>query len=190
MALLAAALGQSFLIYMGLWLIGVGIAFVSAPALERPISALLFLVFVLVLTRLAKNALGHRELIMAGNYCVACSFAWLLLSMRHARFGWLEKWRRLNALMSSFSYSLYLIHFPLMLVILGALYATGRFEGIARGYSPTDARGLLAYAIVAGAVGLCAFAFAQLTERQTPRLRRFLKRSFGERLNPVTLRDS
>jgi hypothetical protein len=30
-------------------------------------------------------------------------------------------------------YNLYLIHFPLMLFILGALYATGRFDSIARG---------------------------------------------------------
>jgi hypothetical protein len=66
-----------------------------------------------------------------------------------------------------------------MLFILGALYATDRFDSIARGYLPTDVQGLITYAIAAGAVGVSAFAFAHLTERQTVRLRFFLKRRFG-----------
>lgn len=189
-AALAATLGQGFLIFMGLWCIGGSVAFISAPAFERPLLALLFFGAVLVLLRLTAATFAHGDMIIARNYAVACSFAWLLLSMRRMRFGWLERRRSFNAFMAGFSYSLYLIHFPLMLVLLGALYATGRFEGIARGYSPTDAQGLLAYAVVAGAVGVCAFAFAQPTERQTPRLRRFLKRRFGERPKLATLRDS
>ena len=92
--------------------------------------------------------------------------------------------------MSSFSYSLYLIHFPLMLLLLGALHATGRFDGIGRGYSPTDFQGLLAYVTVASAVGLFAYAFAQITERQTPRLRRFLKRGVDEKFAVATHRNN
>ena len=48
-----------------------------------------------------------------------------------------------------------------------------------RSFSVSQALALLAYAIVAGAIALFAFAFAQLTERQTPRLRGSLKRAFG-----------
>lgn len=178
---LAWTLGQGFLVHAGLWLIGVGAAFVSAPKLERPLLAFLSILCLLTLLRLAGSGFVHGDLInIAVKYLVAFSFAWLLLAMRRVRLGSLERAHRFNTFMASFSYSLYLIHFPLMLFILGALHATGRFDGIAHGYSPTDGRGLTAYAVTAGAVGVCAFAFALLTESQTPRLRLFLKRRFGQ----------
>jgi hypothetical protein len=43
----------------------------------------------------------------------------------------------------------------------------------------TDVQGLITFGIAAVVVGVCAFTFAQSTERQTPKLRLLLKRSFG-----------
>jgi peptidoglycan/LPS O-acetylase OafA/YrhL len=178
--LLAMALGQGFLINMGLWAIGVVVAFVSSSRVERPALALLVFVFLLIVIRLRGSGSGHGELILVRNYLVAVSFAWLLLSMRRVRFGFLERLCGFNSFVAGFSYSLYLIHFPLMLFVLGALHASNTFEAIARGYSPTDWRGLVAYGTVAGVVGVCAWAFASLTEQQTPRLRLAFKRRFSQ----------
>jgi peptidoglycan/LPS O-acetylase OafA/YrhL len=82
---------------------------------------------------------------------------------------------RFNRFMADFSYSLYLIHFPLMLFLLGALHATGQFPGIASGYRATDPQGLFLYGLVIALVLLSAWAFAQATEQQTARAREWLK---------------
>lgn len=180
-ALLVAALGQDFVTYSGLWLIGASIAFVPASMMERPIKALIVFLCVLVVVRLAQGVVVRDGLVVARNYLIAFSFAWLLLSMRGARLSLLDRLSEFNAFFASFSYSLYLIHFPLMLFLLGALYASGGFDGVAHGYSATDGRGLFAYALVAFAVGVCAWAFSQLTERRTQCLRTVLRRQFAQK---------
>ncbi len=177
-AIMTVVLGMPFVALFGLWLIGVAAGLVSAKALQRPLAATLLLLAVLVATRLRQDLFKNGAGLQVRDYAIALSFAWLLVSMRSKRFRWLERLQKPNQVMASFSYSLYLIHFPLMLFIMGALYATGSFRGIATGYSPTSAQGLAVYAFVILAVYACAYAFAALTERQTPRLRRRLKAAF------------
>jgi peptidoglycan/LPS O-acetylase OafA/YrhL len=176
---LLAVLGAQFVVYFGLWAIGGGVGLIRSSAIERLVVALLVFAGVLVFFRL--NVHGIRmdaALVTLRDYLVAASFAWVLISMRRVRLGFLERGSGVNRFLADFSYSLYLIHFPLMLFVLGALYATGRFDGIARGYSATDPRGLLAYGITIVVVGVCAWAFSQATERQTWRLRRMLRARF------------
>ncbi len=173
---LAALLGGNFLAHMGLWMIGVGAGFVGRSRCERPLAACFAFFACLLSFRFIKGTFGFDEMLWLRNYVVAVFFAWLLVSMRGARWSLLEYTRPFNTLLSSFSYSLYLIHFPLMLLLLGALYHTGYFPRIAQGYAPTDPRGLLAYALVVIMVGLCAFGFSRATEQQTTRVRKLLKR--------------
>ena len=173
---LAALLGGNFLAHMGLWMIGVGAGFVGRSRCERPLAACFAFFACLLSFRFIKGAFGFGETVMLRNYAVAVFFAWLLVSMRGARWSLLEYTRPFNSLISSFSYSLYLIHFPLILLLLGALYHTGYFPRIAQGYAPTDPRGLLAYALVVIMIGLCAFGFSRVTEQQTPRVRKLLRR--------------
>lgn len=112
---------------------------------------------------------------MARDYLVAISFTWLLVSMRSVKLIVLERVSAFNRFMADFSYSLYLIHFPLMLFLLGALHATGSFDGIARGYSPTNAQGLFVYVVVIALTYAGAWLFSKVTERRTPGIRRMLK---------------
>jgi peptidoglycan/LPS O-acetylase OafA/YrhL len=177
--LLCLALGANFVVHMGLWLIGVGVGFVRWPSAERPLLATALLFGLLIFFRFAKSFFVLGDALMLRNYLVALSFAWVLMSMRGVRWKLLEVLGPLNGFFAGFSYSLYLIHFPVMLFALGALHATGFFSGIAQGYSPTDPRGLLAYVLTVVAVGLSAYAFSQITENQTPRLRDMLRRRFG-----------
>ncbi len=175
--LLVVLLGRGFLIHMGLWLIGVAAAFVPWRALEKPPLAGLVFLGVLVATRLFQTAIGEMASgIWLRDYAVALSFAWWLVSMRSTRFEMLGSVGAANRFMADFSYSLYLIHFPLMLFLLGALHATGQFEGIARGYSPTSLGGLGVQAIVIVTTYTTAWGFANFTERRTPAVRTWLKR--------------
>jgi peptidoglycan/LPS O-acetylase OafA/YrhL len=177
---LALLLGGNFLMQMGLWLIGLGAGFVGRSRLERPLAACIALFASLCAFRLLKGAFGLGELVMLRNYLIALLFAWLLVSMRGARWSALEAVRPLNAIMASFSYSLYLIHFPLMLLVLGVLKSTGFFPGIAKGYTPSDRQGLFVYALTVIIVGCSAFWFSRATESQTPRVRKLLRRQLGQ----------
>ena len=190
-AALLALLGAKFVVFLGLWAIGACVGLIRLSEIERPIVALLAFLSVLVAVRLndIHGFAMDATLNTLKNYLVAASFAWVLISMRHACFCYLRSGSGFNRFLADFSYSLYLIHFPLMLFVLGALHATGRFDGIARGYSATDPRGLLAYAITIAVVGVCAWAFSQATERQTWRLRRMLRARFDAKLKSGALSD-
>jgi peptidoglycan/LPS O-acetylase OafA/YrhL len=187
---LLAVLGANFIVFLGLWAIGAAVGLIRSSTIERPVVALLVFLGVLVSVRLNVNSFRMEETLrMFRDYLVAASFAWVLISMRRVRLGFLTRGSGFNRFLADFSYSLYLIHFPLMLFVLGALHATGRFDGIARGYSATDPQGLLAYVLTIAVVGACAWAFSQATERQTWRLRRILRARFDTQLKSRALPD-
>lgn len=176
---LAVFLGSSFFIYFGLWLIGVGVAFIPWRSLERPMLALALFIAILLVARFGIASVRESSLVLTlKNYAIAAAFGWLLLSMRGVVLPPLELIAPLNAFMAKFSYSLYLVHFPLMIFVLSALYATGRFPAIATGYSPADPQGLEIYGLVALVGFAFAYIFASATELQTWRLRGLIKRRF------------
>lgn len=180
--LLVVLLGKGFLVHMGLWLIGVAAAFFPWRAPEKSLLAGLAFLGVLVATRLFQATIGEMAWgIWFRDYAVALSFAWWLVSMRCTRFEMLGRAGAMNRFMADFSYSLYLIHFPLMLFLLGALHATGLFEPIARGYSPTSPEGLGVQALVIAMTYGLAWLFAGMTERRTPIVRAKLKQLLERR---------
>jgi peptidoglycan/LPS O-acetylase OafA/YrhL len=169
-------LGSHFPYYLGLWTIGMASALFPWRRLERPLLALAFFLVVLVAARL--NVALLQQLSFAQplrDYGVALAFAWLLVSMRGVRSPPLQAMAGFNRFMAGFSFSLYLVHFPLLLFLLGALHRTGWFPGIATGYAPTDPEGLLAYASVAAMILVVAWLFAQATEARTHGARSWLK---------------
>lgn len=174
--LLVVLLGKSFVAYMGLWVIGVAASFVPWRSIERPFLAGLAFLSVLVCIRFFQGAINSEPWgIWLRDYGVALSFAWWLVSMRSTRLAILRSTGVVNRFMADFSYSLYLIHFPLMLFLLGALHATEKFEAIARGYSPTSSEGLGVQAAVIVLTYVLAWLFATLTERRTSWVRARLK---------------
>jgi peptidoglycan/LPS O-acetylase OafA/YrhL len=98
---------------------------------------------------------------------VALSFAVLIVSMRGRNITFFEKTHAFNKFFADFSYSLYLIHFPLMLFFLALISSFGSFPGIATGYSPTSIEGLGLYGLVIFLVYISSYAFSLLTERKT-----------------------
>ena len=178
-ALLVGFLGSTFCLLMGLWLIGVGLAFVPACRRANPVLALIIFIVVLFIARFQHDLFQKSVLLyMIKNYAVAVSFGFLIISMRDQSSRILIHMVKVNNFLASFSYSLYLIHFPLMLFILAVLFKTGLFPGIRLGYVPTSGVGLMLYAVLIIAVYLSAWVFSQITEAQTWRVRRYLKRKF------------
>jgi peptidoglycan/LPS O-acetylase OafA/YrhL len=175
-----ALLGPAFLVLLGLWTIGVAIAFVPPGRWQKLPVALALLGLLLVLVRLNQTIFDANALLRdLKNYAIAFSFAYVIVCMRGRRFALLERLAPLNAAAAGFSYSLYLLHFPLMLFILGLLHASGLFPGIARGFRPTEAAGIAAYVLTIAAVYAFAWAFSLLTERNTERARRWLKKGLS-----------
>lgn len=174
---LFALLGPKFLVLLGLWSIGVAIAFVPPARWQKLPLAIVLFVLLLTAIRIGQAAFdGNAFLREAKNYAVALSFAYLVLCTRGRRFALLERAAGLNEFMAGFSYSLYLLHFPLMLFVLAALHATGLFPGIATGFRPTHATGVALYVLTILTVYFLAWGFAQLTERHTPWARHLLKK--------------
>lgn len=169
-------LGAAFPYLLGLWLIGVVVALMGRSRLERPLFGLLLFVAVLVAARIFHDkvsALMWGKLVR--DYGVATSFGFFLYSMRSARSTLLARIAVFNRFMADFSFSLYLIHFPLIIFLLSFAFASGYFPGVAIGYRPTDPEGLLLYALITLVVYLAAWIFSLVTERHTVRVRRFLK---------------
>ncbi|NNU43675.1 acyltransferase family protein [Ramlibacter montanisoli] len=170
-------LGAKFLVLLGLWCTGVAVALVPARRAGPPAIAAATLLLVLVAARLAQAQLDAFPLLReAKNYLVAISFAWLLVALRGRTYGWLERAAGLNAFLASFSFSLYLLHFPLMLFILALLHATGALPGIASGFNPTDPVGIAVYLLTIVLVYLFSWLFSLATERNTDAVRRLLKK--------------
>jgi peptidoglycan/LPS O-acetylase OafA/YrhL len=113
------------------------------------------------------------------SYAVAISFALFLNSLRGKRIFAFEKTMKLNKFLASFSYSLYLVHFPVMLFTLACLSQFGRFQQIRVGYLPSDRDGVFAYLVTIFIVLLFSWLFSLATESQTATLRKMLKRKFG-----------
>ena len=181
--MLVLLLGNMFLLYMGIWFIGVLLAFI--PSYIRMYSSFTLFIFLLVLAlvRLNHDMINHDvSYRMAKNYIVAISFGLLLVSMRNKSTFFLLKMAKINRSLADFSYSLYLIHFPLMIFLLAGIFATGAFHEISQGYVPTNGEGVILYVGIIIVVYSLAWLFSRATEAQTWRLRKYLKRKLISRL--------
>lgn len=171
-------LGNTFLVLLGLWLTGVAIAVVPPPRYRwaSPAAALALFAIVMIVARAAQSLFDanatYRDI---KNYVVAITFALVIVAVRGRRHRWLERIAPTNAFLASFSYSLYLLHFPLMLFVLALFHSTGAFPGLERGFLPTDPRGLTLYAATILVVYVTCWLFSLATERHTDSVRRGLK---------------
>ena len=99
-----------------------------------------------------------------------------------------RRWRWLDATgerLASFSFTLYALHFPLMLGIMGLLFAAGAIPP----RLPFDLTGLATVVAVFAILMICARVFARCTEDQTVGLRRALSRWLGLRRDRLPAPD-
>ncbi|MDI1282436.1 MAG: peptidoglycan/LPS O-acetylase OafA/YrhL [Brevundimonas sp.] len=176
-----AALGGMFVSYLGQWLVGLAVAMIYAPRLSRPVSATIALVLWLAICRFQDAAIdADLALRMTTEYVTAILFGWVLLSMRGRRivvFEWLAPF---NKFMADFSYSLYLVHFPVLIFATAVLGSVTNIAGYREGFRPTDPVGIASYVGIIILILAVAWLFAQLTERHTADLRRYLRQRFHQ----------
>ncbi|MXO91362.1 acyltransferase family protein [Pontixanthobacter aquaemixtae] len=173
-------LTPTFLYYLGLWLVGLGVAALPSSKARWPILFAILFAALLVVTRLkgdALSAIAFGQTIR--DYSVAIGFALVLHAMRDNQSAILARMAQFNKWLADFSFSIYLIHFPVMIFVLSALYWTGNFPEIRTGYAPTDLTGIMIYGGIIALLFAVSWAFAQCTEQQTWKIRRFLKTRFA-----------
>lgn len=170
-------LGPMFWLYLGMWLLGVLAAVVRPPRLPLALPGLLLLAGLLVFRRYADAALAPGEALrFAIQYGVCAAMALVLVGWRHRPPRWAVPLAGFNRTVADFSYSLYLTHFPVMVLLVAALGTLTANPGYATGFAPTDPVALATYAAEVTLAFAFAWLFAQATERQTGKVRRFLKR--------------
>jgi peptidoglycan/LPS O-acetylase OafA/YrhL len=170
-------IGPKLIFLVGVWSLGAAAFVFRARFLRWPWLSLIVFVGVLTASRLLRGAPGVGDWTVVGmDQAVGVAFAWVLLSWREQPLQLLKRLGGLNRYMADFSYSLYLIHFPLMLFVLAGLATAFGLTQLPTGFSPTDPVGLGLYAATVAIVVPAAMGFALLTEKHTPALRSLLRR--------------
>ena len=166
-----AFMGLPVLALFPSWLIGVALALLPVPQLPRAVRWLAVLLYVPLLFFLDTVNTRNR-LINLGYVCAAATalFVWTLLSARSqvletSPLLWIS--RRL----AGCSYTLYLVHFPLIAYLAVFLLHGPRWQ--------PDGKHLLCFAALSLLILLYAFAIASLTEAHNDSVRRWVERRLG-----------
>ena len=173
---ISALLYPKILLYGVIWVLGAALRAVPRALLPwRRLSLLLAVGTLLTASRLS-HMYFNETVIFATDCLVALALANLLLSWMHAKDDAVAPAvARVHAGLANFSYSLYLLHFPLLL-LLCAMAQT--WWGIGLSMAPGWAAYLLFAALVA-LLYLFAWAASLVTERHTQQVRQLLLRWCG-----------
>lgn len=162
--------GQSILVGFGIWLLGTVLARARAPrftAKARWLAAALYVPVVFAVPRInAKHETASDYLLGIATFALL----WVLLSARKAADPSHRLVRTVRLLARS-SFTLYLTHVPLMVLLTSIWQGDGR-------YQPTPQRLAIGGLMLAAAM-LFAWLIATATEFQTDRVRSFLERRLG-----------
>jgi peptidoglycan/LPS O-acetylase OafA/YrhL len=170
------ALGSYFIAWFGVWVMGFVCATIRPGRTGHWLVPLTILLGWLAVMRwYAPQISESMAYIFVADYILALCFCWVILAMRTARLKLLERIARFNKAMADFSYSLYLIHHPVIMFLIALLGITTGMAGFATGFDPTQSVAPAFYVGLTVAIFLLSWLFAQATERHTGRLRKFLK---------------
>jgi peptidoglycan/LPS O-acetylase OafA/YrhL len=174
--LLLVGLGLRFAFFLGLWSLGVLAHRYSGTTLRWPLLSTAAFLVATAASRINATPTEPRNLQdLAILLVMAVCFAWMVISYRHLNLKILERIAPLNRLMADFSYSLYAVHFPVMLFVIGATAAILGIGQIGSGFSPADPRGFGLYLWAVFASLLVAWLFSRATEAHTKTLRGWLR---------------
>ena len=168
MAFVACAwlVGKNILLSFPLWLLGTVLALVPVPRVEVRLRMIVTIVYCPLFFFLAKTRLVSG---MFSDYILGVAtfvLMWFLLAAKSAAPA--NRRVAISRLAARFSYTLYLVHLPFLVLITAAIAGESRWQ--------PDARHLLVgSAALLLAIGY-AFAIASLTEFQTEHVRRWVER--------------
>jgi peptidoglycan/LPS O-acetylase OafA/YrhL len=153
-------LPTSILILFGVWLLGVAASWFQRKNFLIYIALPLF-VCALVLARLEVMRFPYAEQFLLGT-----GFALLLASFAGRSFPF--PLRQISRYLAGFSYSVYLVHFPVLLFIVSACFSLAGF-GIKM---PIGPKSLMLYAALMGVAIFTSWLVSLVTERKTASLRK------------------
>ena len=164
-----------FIRLFGYWLIGVFAGIMKPNINIKPIYAFLVVLSSLIFSRFYISPSSSWIDLTATNYFVAMSYGLLILSIRNKNIFFFKKFAKINKFLASFSFSLYLIHFPLMLFLLAVLNQFQFFSEITVGFSPTSYKGIMLYVLLIFIICLISYIFSLFTEKKTFIVRNWMK---------------
>jgi peptidoglycan/LPS O-acetylase OafA/YrhL len=132
-------------------------------------------IFFIVLTASRLN-LGHKvigtkidapEWLFLKDFVLGISYSMLLIAVNQCDFSWCKNQ---NKILAEFSYSLYVYHFPALVFFSSLMFTINPTEVLAKPHSPVLVRLML----LCIATVFLSFSLAQITERYTPQVRRWL----------------
>jgi len=168
--LIVFLLGYKFLLYFLIWCIGLSVAFLNKKIIKNPILALILFISVLILSRFNLITIQYLSDLLA-----AISFGIFLLSMKEVNNSFLCRTKKINSVLAGFSYSLYVLHYPLILFLVSAWVSIFDINNFSNEYQPSGV-GIVIYLSIMIIVLIIAYAFSLVTENNTALVRRWLKR--------------
>ena len=174
-------LGVKFLWLIIAWGLGIAACLYQGQALRRPWWSWIAFAAATCLSRLMQGPeLGTTLPQSLITLAQAASFAWVVISMRSVESRFLVAISTASKHLASFSYTLYLTHFPTMLFVLGVMYKLFGPDPFVHGASPATFTGMALYTATFIVVMLIAWLFSRLTEANTHHLRRWLRTRLGQ----------
>ena len=173
---LAIILPSAMFLWMVIWLLGTATFFLCKSGRLRPHPALAAAVFLATLVGTYQLEALHivdrsRTTSFLMDLAVAASYCLLLLSV--ARDDFRLPMERFHRWAAGFSYSMYLFHFPTMLLLVAL---ANEYAGwtLLSPFSPTVC---LRIGLLVAMVYVLGYGFSMLTERYTDEIRRSLRRA-------------
>ncbi len=184
---IALVLGAQFVLHFGLWLLGLGTAGLKPRRLGHPLVAAVVLSAWLLVIRIFDARLDASEqLKMSAHYVLAVLFGWLIMTFRGRNISAFVRLQRANKFMADFSYSLYLTHFPVLIFVMAVLGQLTDIAGFKSAFAANDGFAVTLYvAMIAFLLGF-AWCFAQITEKNTAKLRYWLRGRLLTRTSPAS----
>jgi peptidoglycan/LPS O-acetylase OafA/YrhL len=180
--LIFALLGPGFLWMLAVWLLGIAAYLYRGRSLRWPLASVPVWAALAVLSRLtegwaAEGRMAYNVIILAQG----AAFAWVLISFRDKDYRWLRRLAPLGKHLAGFSYTLYLVHFPVMLVATATLATLLGVDDLTRSLSPTSITGISVYLGSFLVTLALAWTIARFTEDHTHKLRAWLRGRLGRR---------
>lgn len=176
-------LPSKILAWMLIWLLGIVVFYYGKSSLPRPhpIIGIILLLIVLGLSRLSVHYLD-RYLFISSTYIdfirdflIGVAYSITLISCYKIKKPlWLDK---MHAKIADFSYSLYLSHFPMMLLIVAIAQQTLGIEFLQKPYWKTN----IYFVIIIILLYLYAYLFSLITEKHTYKCVIFLRSVFSKK---------
>lgn len=177
-------LPNGLLVWMLIWALGIIALYYAESQLPKPpvfISASFFTGAV-ALSRMNTHQLSTLDadqpmyVSFLFEFCIGITYSALMVSMyrnKEKEDGWL-RYSKVHSILASFSYTLYLTHFPLMVFLAALGHDVFNLDLLAQ---PTTAH-LCYYVLMITVLAGYAFAFSRCTERYTPTVRKLLANRF------------